>query len=291
VRDATEREEALERATRVLAGYHQAYRWTWAPRPASSRDWLTHPSTGYRYSANDSWWRVAHFDAQAGDIKDVWEPARFGWAYDLARGWILTRDEDFARGFATGISTFLDAAPPFRGPHWACGQETAIRAIAWLWAEGAFRDARSFEGGSRGQLLEALAWSGERIDDAFEYAQAQRNNHGLSEATGLVSIGVRLRGVDSRAERWIDRGHRALERMILDQIAADGWYIQHSFTYARVALDQLTIRGPRNACAVSSIWSPRASTHGLVTSRTTARMTARISCRSRCVPIVISVRR
>ena len=240
VRGAAERDVALERARRVSAGQHHAYRWTWAPRPGTPAEWLTHPESGYRYGEDITWWRVAHFDSQAGDIKDVWEPARFAWVYDLARGWMLTGDETFVRAFATGLSTFLEAAPPFRGPHWACGQETSIRAIAWLWAEGAFREAPTFAGAIRGTLLEALAWSGERVDDAFEYAQSQRNNHGLSEAAGLVSIGARLRGADARAERWIDRGHRALEHMILDQIASDGWYIQHSFTYARLALDQLT---------------------------------------------------
>ena len=79
------------------------------------------------------------------------------------------------------------------------------------------------------------------IADAFGYAQSQRNNHGLSEAAGLIAIGARLRGAEPRAAQWIEVGRQAMERMIIDQIAEDGWYIQHSFTYARVALDQLTI--------------------------------------------------
>lgn len=241
VRQGTDGDVALARARRVAAGEHHAYRWTWRARPRSGAEWLTHPESGFRYSGDVPWWRVPHFDRGAGDIKDLWEPARFTWAYDLARGWMLTGDETFVRAIASGISTFLSVSTPFRGPHWACGQETAIRALAWLWAEGACRDAVSFDGALRGQLLQGLAWSGERIADAFEYAQSQRNNHGLSEATGLVAIGARLRGADHRADGWIDRGHRALETMILDQIASDGWYIQHSFTYARLALDQLTV--------------------------------------------------
>jgi uncharacterized Zn-binding protein involved in type VI secretion len=240
VRETTDRDIALERAVRVRGGQHQAYRWTWRERPGVEADWLRHPESGFVYADLAPWWRVPHFDSRAGDIKDVWEPARFGWAYDLARGWLLTGDDSFVGALQSAIAAFLRSSPPFRGPHWACGQETSIRAIAWLWAEGACRDAPSFDETARGQLLEALAWSGERVADAFGYAQSQRNNHGLSEAAGLIAIGARLRDAEPRAERWIDRGHRALERMILDQIAADGWYIQHSFTYARVALDQLT---------------------------------------------------
>jgi hypothetical protein len=154
---------------------------------------------------------------------------------------MLTGDEMFVRAFVEALSAFMKSSPPFHGPHWACGQEASIRALAWLWTEGACRDAASFDGRARHHLVEALAWSGERIADAFDYARSQRNNHGLSEATGLIAIGARLLGADARAVSWIERGQRALEGMILDQIAADGWYIQHSFTYARVALDQLTM--------------------------------------------------
>jgi hypothetical protein len=240
VRETTERDVALERAERVRAGQHQAYRWSWSPRPLTEREWLRHPESGSLYDVGARWWRVPHFDARVGDIKDVWEPGRFAWAYDLARGWLVTGDDGFARAFCDGLTTFLRSSPPFRGPHWACGQETAIRAIAWLWVEGACRDAPSFDDRARRELLQALAWSAERIADAFGYARSQRNNHGLSEATGLIAIGARLTGVEPSAERWIEQGHRALERMIVDQIAPDGWYIQHSFTYSRLALDQLT---------------------------------------------------
>ena len=235
-----DREIALDRAVRVREGSHQAYRWSWRARPTEPGQWLENPDTGFVYGELRPWWRVPHFDARAGDIKDVWEPGRFAWAYDLARGWMLTGDETFAQALRAGISMFLRSSPPFRGPQWACGQETAIRAIAWLWAEGACADATAFDHGFRGELLQALAWSAERIADAFGYAQSQRNNHGLSEATGLIAIGARLRATDERAIGWIGEGHRALERMVFDQIAADGWYIQHSFNYARVALDQLT---------------------------------------------------
>jgi hypothetical protein len=241
VRLTSDHEVALDRATRVGGGQHQAYRWTWCPRPQTEADWLRHPESGFVYAHGVPWWRVPHFDTEAGDIKDVWEPARFAWAYDLARGWLLTGDDAFVRAFRRGVSTFLASSPPFSGPLWACGQESAIRAIAWLWTEGACTDAPSFDDVARAELLEALAWSAERIADAFGYAQSQRNNHGLSEAGGLIAIGARLRDSDPRAEEWIVRGQRTIERMILDQIAPDGWYIQHSFTYSRVALDQLTI--------------------------------------------------
>ena len=241
VRAAVDRRAALLRAERVRSGEYQRYRWTWLKRPATVEEWLRHPESAHRYSRQDPWYRVAHVDQRAGDIKDLWDAARFGWAFDLARGWMLTAEEGYAASFSRAVDQFLDSSPPFRGVHWSCGQETAIRAIAWLWCEAAFENAAAFEERSRQRLREALAWSAERIDDAIDYAISQRNNHGLSEATGLVAIGVRLTGVDSRAPGWVVRGAACLNRLIRDQFASDGWYIQHSFAYTRLALDQLVI--------------------------------------------------
>src|SRR5690606_12750686 len=101
------------------------------------------------------------------------------------------------------FETFVEACPPFGGVQWACGQETAIRAIALLWAEGAFIGAPSTSLERLRVLRTVLAWSGERIADAIGYALSQRNNHGISEAAGLIAIGARLRGADARADRWI----------------------------------------------------------------------------------------
>ncbi|MDQ3698830.1 MAG: heparinase II/III family protein [Gemmatimonadota bacterium] len=241
VRAATDRSAALCRAGRVLSGVHQAYRHEWRPLPDSARGWRTHPASGKEYDPAVPWFRVPHFDARAGDIKDVWEPARFAWAYDLSRGWLITRDDRYAGEFWRRFETFLDGCAPFHGVQWACGQETAIRAIALLWAEGALHDAASSSPARLASLRRALAWSGERIENAIGYALSQRNNHGISEAAALVAIGARLRGADPRAERWLREGARWLEEQVRDQFELDGWYLQHSFNYARVALDQLVV--------------------------------------------------
>jgi heparinase II/III-like protein len=241
LRAAVDENAALSRAERVRTGEYQRYRWTWVKRPTTPAEWLLNPETGHRYCRETPWYRVAHMDPRAGDIKDVWDPARFGWAFDLIRGWILTGDEEYAACFGRAVDQFLESSPPYRGVHWSCGQETAIRAIAWLWCEAAFDNAESFERASRHRLREALAWSAERIDDALDYAISQRNNHGLSEATGLIALGARFRGIDARAEGWIRRGAACLETLVRDQFATDGWYIQHSFTYTRLALDQLVV--------------------------------------------------
>ncbi|HEU4566367.1 MAG TPA: heparinase II/III family protein, partial [Gemmatimonadaceae bacterium] len=257
VRAATPRGQALERAERVARGEHQAYRHEWRPLPRTSHQWHVHPLSGVAYHRHAPWYHIRHFDASVGDIKDTWEPARFAWAYDLARGWMVAREERFAEAFWQSLEHFLEGCPPFKGVQWSCGQEAAIRALAWLWAEGAFLDAEASTPERLAALRRALAWSAERIDDAIDYALSQRNNHGISEAAGLVAIGARLLNADPRARRWLERGARLLEVQVKDQVAGDGWYIQHSFNYARVALDQLGL-AQRALAAVGRSLSPDA---------------------------------
>src|SRR5690606_17835850 len=140
--------------------------------------------------------------------KDVWEPARFGWAYDLVRAYLLTEDDRYAASFYDYLSSWSESSPPFQGVHWSCGQETSIRAAALLYAEANLTDAPSSTGAAKQKLLELLAASGERVRDAIGYAISQRNNHAISEATGLILLGERLAGQHPEAAEWFRTGHR-----------------------------------------------------------------------------------
>lgn len=236
-----DKDEAIRRAEIVVGGQYYAYGWQLRDLPASSEEWSRNFRTGFTYPAANAWWTIAHLDPAAGDIKDVWEPARFGWAYDLVRGYATTRDERYVRAFAEQFTSWASAGAPFNGVHWSCGQETAIRAIALLYAEANLGGAEAFDRPLQERLIEILAASGERIADALHYAISQRNNHAISEAAGLVALGVRLSGVHPDAEKWLERGEAWINRLVQEQFAPDGWYVQHSFTYLRLALDQCVV--------------------------------------------------
>src|SRR5690606_13334205 len=119
------RTRVLAAADRVLAGSHHAYGGEWRALPQGAREWQTDPTTGTTFAAG-AWWTVAHLPGD-GDIKHVWEPGRFGWAYDLMRGATLTGDVRYEHKFLEVLEDWWRANPPFTGPHWACGQETAFR--------------------------------------------------------------------------------------------------------------------------------------------------------------------
>ncbi len=229
------RERILERSRRVLDGFYQAYGHEWRRLPVTAREWRTHPESGFEFP-DVEWWRVPLMP-RAADIKDVWEPGRFGWVYDLVRAHAVSPDPVLARAFYARLKDWAHENPPFRGVQWACGQEVAIRALAILHAmDGLPAEGRDDEAESLASTV--LGWSGERIADAIGYGLSQRNNHGISEAAGLIHIGLRLQGAHPEAVRWLSAGRCLLEEQIHDQFAADGWYAQHSFNYTRVALEQ-----------------------------------------------------
>lgn len=243
VASAIDREAAIARADRVAAGWHHAYGNEWRRLPMTPEEWSVHPLAGTRYP-QAPWWELRRYlglDPAHGDVKDAWEPARFTWAFALVAGYAASRDERYAEAFWRGVESFIDGNPPFRTIQWSCGQETSIRALSCMWAERAFLPAAASTPARRARLQNLLAWSGERIADAIEYALSQRNNHGISEATGLVALGARLSSAHPDAGRWLREGAEWIERLVLDQFAEDGWYVQHSFTYLRMALDQLVV--------------------------------------------------
>lgn len=243
LQSAIDRDAAIARADRVEAGWYQAYRNEWRRLPTSAREWSVHPLAATHYP-EAPWWelrRYLNLDATLGDVKDVWEPARFTWAFDLVLGYAVSRDDRYAETFWRAVESFVDGNPPFRTIQWSCGQETSIRALSCMWAERAFASTPASTAARRARLQDLLAWSGERIADAIEYAVSQRNNHGISEATGLITIGARLSGVHPEAESWLRDGAALIDKLVIDQFAEDGWYVQHSLTYLRMALDQLVV--------------------------------------------------
>lgn len=239
--DTTDRDAALERADRVVAGEYQAYGWEWRALPDAPADWLRHPVTGHAFKGSIPWWEIRHLDPEQGDIMDLWEPARFAWAYDLVRGYLLTGEDRYAAAFHRRLAEWRAVCPPYRGPHWSCGQESSIRAAALLYAEANLADAPASTPEAMERLALVLAATGERVEDAIGYAVSQRNNHAISEATGLILLGVRFRDRHPSAGRWLRQGRALLERLVREQFAADGWYIQHSFNYTRLALDQCVV--------------------------------------------------
>ena len=196
-------------------------------------DWHLNPLTGVRLRGDQHWSRFSEFGH--GDIKLVWEASRFGIVYDLTRAYAATADERYPATFWALIEDWAQQNPPQAGANWKCGQEAAIRVMAWCFGWFAFKDSPQSTPQRQARLATMLAFHADRIEGNIDYALSQNNNHGLSEAAGLWTIGL-LWPEFTRAEHWRRTGKRLLEEQIERQIFADGAYVQHSTNYHRLML-------------------------------------------------------
>jgi hypothetical protein len=137
---------------------------------------------------------LAPFYPQIPDVKFLWEPARFGWAFDLGRAYHLSGDEKYAEAFWRHAETFLDSNPPYLGPQWMSGQEVAIRLMAFVWAAQVFAGSRYSTPERLECLGQAVVAHAARIPPTLVYARSQGNNHLLTEAAGLYTAGLALEG-------------------------------------------------------------------------------------------------
>ncbi len=170
------------------------------------------------------------------DIKNIWEPARFTWAIDLARAYRANPLEDYADFFWGKVEEFIASNPVNCGPNWASAQEVALRLISWIIALGALKDAKATTPQHTAKITQSIWQQGCRILPTLNYARSQNNNHILSEALGLIFAGSFLQPITPRAVKWIQKGEQEFERALLKQIDDEGTYSQHSANYHRMML-------------------------------------------------------
>ncbi|MCA9027555.1 MAG: alginate lyase family protein [Planctomycetaceae bacterium] len=196
-------------------------------------NWHLHPVTGQEYPADRHWSEIGDFDG--GDIKYVWEPSRFAWVYPLVRAYWRTGHERDAKLFWQLVEDWHAHNPPQHGVNWKCGQEVALRVMACCFGLYGFADSVETTPARVAMLAQLLAVSGQRIEVNLSYALSQQNNHGISEATGLWTLGLLFPEFKS-AKRWRQLGRKALEDQCRKLIDADGAFSQHSVNYQRVML-------------------------------------------------------
>ncbi len=174
-------------------------------------------------------------DLPVSDIKFLWEPALFGWAFTLGRAYHLAGDEKYAGAFWRYFETFTDANPPCLGSHWMSGQEVALRLMAFAWAAQVFDAASASTPERKARLAASVAAHAARIPPTLVYARSQQNNHLLTEAAGLLTAGLALPD-HPNAPRWRGLGWRWLNTGLQSQIDGYGEYAQHSTNYHRLML-------------------------------------------------------
>jgi len=194
------------------------------------------PMTGRRARADVHWTRVPEFSS--GDIKALWEPSRFGWAFVLGRAYARTGDGRYAEAFWQLFEDWCEANPPNRGPQWRCGQEATFRLIAAVFGRRVFDGAASSTAARLARWRRFVYATATRIAANLSYALSQSTNHGISECVGLAAA-ARLLPQATESGRWLTRARTALDSQVTDLVYADGGFSQHSTTYHRLLLQVL----------------------------------------------------
>ena len=185
--------------------------------------------------ASSQHWTILEKRPTEGDIKFIWEPARFGWAITLARAYAFSGEPVYAQEFWQKTLHFLNTHPPNLGRQWQSAQEVAIRLMALMFCDRVLAAAPSSTPENRARLWAAIAEHAARIPPTLVYARAQNNNHLLSEAAGLYAAGIYLPS-HPQANQWRQLGWRWLNWGFQHQITEFGNYNQHSVNYHRLML-------------------------------------------------------
>lgn len=220
---------------KALEGHYPFFsNWTgeldWPPNfnldPVNNIDW----------PVGQHWTKITKSGPPRDDIKLVWEASRFSLGYFFARHYVYTNDEKWAAAFWEMLDAWIEQNPVNQTAAWGCGQETAFRLMAMLF--GVFTTLGS-ESATLDRLrkFELLCWqSGKRIRSNIDYAISQKNNHAISEALGLWTLGLIFTEF-AESKVWQNQGQKVLASEAKRQIYDDGSFVQHSMNYHRVMLD------------------------------------------------------
>jgi hypothetical protein len=188
---------------------------------------FTHPEPLRHWTEYEKNVKRFTFNVPHNDIKYIWEPARFGWAFTLGRAYHLTQDEKYAEAFWKYFESFTQNNPANLGLHWMNGQEVAIRLMSLVWCAHVFPN----QSPNYQLLITAIFQHASRIPPTLIYARSQNNNHLITEAAALYTAGLFFKNKTWRALGW-----KWLNWAFQNQIGGYGEYIQHSANYQRVML-------------------------------------------------------
>lgn len=199
--------------------------------------WDMNPVSKVKSNNSLTWNDLPDF-GKYGDIKLIWEASRFPQVYTFINAYAITQNEKYAHACLSQIIDWIDTNPFPHGVNYKCGQEITFRVISWMVAVGYFKKYLSAKDEKR--IVKNIYISLLRVDANIDYAaRAVKNNHSLSEAVGLIIFGLYFKQFDE-ADTLLKKGVLYLQKESSYQIYEDGSYIQHSFTYQRLALDILS---------------------------------------------------
>jgi hypothetical protein len=182
------------------------------------------------------WFKINFLDfAVVGDHKITWELSRHQHLVTLAKAWLLTGDETYAREIFSQWYSWQCANPYPLGANWASSLEVAFRSLSWIWLHRLLADCPVVPASFQNDLLHALALNGRHIE-RYLSTYFSPNTHLLGEAVALFFIGTLYPQLSS-AQDWRKKGWEIIQKEAARQVRPDGVYFEQSLYYHVYALD------------------------------------------------------
>ena len=202
-------------------------------------DWITNPLTNYKYKINKHWSKIEDLSLKAGDIKYVWEKARFSFLYDVIR--YDYHFEDDQSEFVFGqIEDFIDKNPINQGPNYKCSQEISLRILNWVFALYFYKDSKHLTEALFAKIMHTIYWQIHHVYHNIHFSRISvRNNHVITE-TLMLYLSHKLFPFFPDVKEWSVKGKEWFEKEIAYQIYPDGTFLQFSMNYHRIVIQLLT---------------------------------------------------
>jgi hypothetical protein len=205
------------------------------------RAWaLGDPIDWHRAPGHDASWPLEYYadlelaghEGTRGDVKEVWELNRHQFLIDLAKAWLLERDQAYLDAIRRIVTSWIATNPVGMGVNWAGPLEVAYRALSWTWAYGLVRD--SLDDATHLAWLGSFGDHGRFLHRHLELYSSPYN-HLIGEAAVLYMLGV-LFPQFRAADRWRQKGRRILESRLSMQFYQDGGSAEQATVYHHATL-------------------------------------------------------
>lgn len=208
-------------------------------------DWLRDPKTGVSSPRATGFFIDYRNASLVGDIKYLWEPARFHACVPLAQAWRASGEQRYLDAIALQLDSFLEQCPCPVGVHWASALESAIRLLNWalVWELTGGRESPLLQGAAgairQQRWLESIYWHQHFIHHYYA-AYSSANNHLIGEAAG-VYVASSVWPLWNESAGWQQRARATLERECLAQNHPDGVNAEQALCYQQFVWDFLCL--------------------------------------------------
>ena len=141
---------------KIKSGKVQFFSHTWLDLGVDF-NWITNPETNFKYDIAKHWSEIESLSKDSGDIKYVWEKARFSYVYHVIR-YDFHYQDDQAEFVLSEIEDFITKNPLNQGPNYVCSQEISLRVLNWTFALYYYKDSEALTEERFKTILNSIYW-------------------------------------------------------------------------------------------------------------------------------------